>query len=118
MTPSRLTQDRSQGDILDRIDVEVELGPVRLSGGVSIDDDGNVGSAAVPGAGIGGGVKGTVNPSGKVRGGGEIEGGGCIGPGVAACFSASSGGGASAGVGVGDEAGITYRRTKRLATLW
>ncbi len=105
------------------IDVEVQLGPVRLSGGVSLDDDGNLGvSGGVGGGqGVGGGVKGTVNPFGKVQNGGEIEGGGCASPtvvGPSACLSASSRGGMSAGIGGGTEAGIAYRETRRVADLW
>jgi RHS repeat-associated protein len=102
------------------LDAEVQLGPVRFSAGVSIDDDGNVGvsGGGGGGSGVGGGIKGTVNPFGKVRNGGEVEGGGCVGPGLAACYSASSRGGGSAGIGGGAEAGIAYRQTRRVANLW
>jgi hypothetical protein len=65
-------------------------------------------------------MKGTVNPTGKVGSGSEIEGGGRASPSVvepSACYSASSSGGASAGVGVGTEAGVAYRRTRKIADL-
>lgn len=102
------------------IDVEVELGPVRLSAGASIDDSGNVGVSGGLGGGegVGGGVKGTVTPSGKVQNGNAIEGGGCVGAALSACGSASSEGSASAGIGAGDEAGIADRQTFKIADLW
>lgn len=101
------------------IDVDVEVGPVRVSGGFSVDDDGRVGVTlgGGGGAGVGVGLKGTVNPGGKVQEGGSIEGGGCISPivvGPSACLAADSRGGTSVGVGIGSEAGIAYRRTRRL----
>ena len=98
------------------IDVQVEAGPVRFSGGVSVDHRGHVGvsSGAGGGEGAGGGVQGYVNPSGRVRNEGDIVGGGCVGGELSACYSAHSRGGASAGIGTGDEAGISYQRTRRI----
>jgi len=103
------------------IDVELQAGPVRFSGGVSIDDDGNygytvgAGGGRSVGGGFGGGVKGSANFGGKVENGGSIEGGGCAG---GVCASADTNGTSSVGVGAGMEAGISYRETRRVGNLW
>ena len=102
------------------VDVEFEFGPVRVSGGVSIDDSGGVGvtGGLGGGEGFGGGIKGTVNPTGKVQSGNQIEGGGCVGAELSACYGASTDRSASAGIGAGTEAGIADRQTIKLADLW
>jgi RHS repeat-associated protein len=101
------------------VNVDIEVGPVHVSGGASVDSHGHVGiSGGVGGGGgAGAGVTATYSANGDVEDGGEIEGSGCASPvvvGPAACVSATSKGATGVGVGAGTQASLSYRRTKRI----
>jgi hypothetical protein len=112
--PVNATDPSGQLSLSVDVSVTIPFTSTSVGGGVDVADNG-LGVHGSVGAGIGPGkASATVDPQGQVSNGGQVTGSGCIGAEVSACAGADSSGHSNFGLGVGDQANLSYTRTHKL----